>query len=176
MALRTSSRLFLRSPCSLRPIVAQQLYFSTSSPRRLLPVEATSATLTDVVLDDVTAATPSNSASGSESIRTRKVATQSKSRSLATPNATSKPSILPYHVSRTPSNKLPVYTDTRNGNTRKETIVRKIAGDPRPLRDAIKELLQVDVDRVWVGKVTGHVYVKGHHKPAIEKFLAEKGF
>lgn len=81
-----------------------------------------------------------------------------------------------YHVSRTPSNNLPVYHDTRNGGTRRETIIRKISGDPAPLRDAIRDYLGVAEDRVWVGKVTGHVYVKGHHKATVDRFLVERGF
>lgn len=71
---------------------------------------------------------------------------------------------------------MPVYTDIRNGKTRKETIVRKIAGDPKKLRDDLVQYLAIDEERVWVGKVTAHVYMKGHHKTKVEQFLAERGF
>jgi large subunit ribosomal protein L49 len=179
MALQSSSRSLYRSIWTSQSRACQRQHFSTSIPRYIETIQVETTAPSEAALSSPAVAsqpqtTSSQTANTLDSSSTLSEPTFSSSR---LPHDTSRTSsLLPYHVSRTPSNNLPVYTDIRNGKTRKETIIRKITGDPRPLRDAVRELLQVDTDRVWVGKVTGHVYVKGHHKPAIEKFLSGKGF
>jgi large subunit ribosomal protein L49 len=148
--------------------MAQRWRFSTSIPKQIETIKVDSTS-------------PSEAALSSSSYETHSQSSDTPTLSDAIPSSRFEPSqpsgsLLRYHVSRTPANNLPVYHDTRNGNTRKETIIRKITGDPAPLRDAIRDLLELKEDRIWVGKVTGHVYVKGHHKGVIEQFLAEKGF
>jgi large subunit ribosomal protein L49 len=172
MASHISTRALSRLVQASRYYSPQRLRFSTSTARRIETIQVGSTTSSEAALSSATVHAQSQSASSPQAPTLSEHAVSSNRSASA--EATSQ--LLKYHVSRTPSNNLPVYHDTRNGNTRKETIIRKIAGDPAPLRDAIRELLDVDAERVWVGKVTGHVHVKGHHKPAIEKFLAAKGF
>ncbi|KAF2433662.1 hypothetical protein EJ08DRAFT_560362, partial [Tothia fuscella] len=85
---------------------------------------------------------------------------------------------LPYHVSRTPTNNLPIYTDIKAGNTLRQTRIRKIAGDAQALRMELIKGLKLDPERekCEINGVTGHIIIKGWHKPRVEKFLIEKGF
>lgn len=74
---------------------------------------------------------------------------------------------LSYIVERTPSKNLSVYNDARAGGTRKQTVVKKIVGDSRALRDEIVEELQFPRDDVKINPVTGHVKIKvGHAVPS----------
>lgn len=54
------------------------------------------------------------------------------------------------------------------------TRIKKIDGDRHILRDELKSLLK-NSDCV-VNSVTGHIMIKGHHKPQVEKFLRERMF
>lgn len=67
---------------------------------------------------------------------------------------------LSYLVERTPSKLLSVYNDARAGGTRKQTVVKKIVGDARALRDELAEELQFPVDDVKINPVTGHIKIK----------------
>ena len=166
MALQASRRSISQFRSASRACSAQRWRFSTSAIRRIDAIKVDSTSPSEAPLSEASIHAQSQSPTLSD-VPTRAPSSRTEK----------SPSTLPrYHVSRTPSNNLPVYQDIRNGGTRKETIVRKLAGDAGSLRDELRILLGVEDERVWVGKVTGHVYVKGHHKPAIEKFLAEKGF
>lgn len=67
---------------------------------------------------------------------------------------------LTYLVERTPSKNLSVYNDARAGGTKKQTVVKKIVGDARALRDEIAEELQFPKDDVKINPVTGHIKIK----------------
>lgn len=67
---------------------------------------------------------------------------------------------LTYLVERTPSKHLSVYNDARAGGTRKQTVVKKIVGDARALRDELAEELKFPVDDVKINPVTGHIKIK----------------
>ncbi|SMR63829.1 unnamed protein product [Zymoseptoria tritici ST99CH_3D1] len=81
---------------------------------------------------------------------------------------------LPYFVSRSANNELPIYTLRKRGGNLKMTRIKKIDGDRHILRDELKSLLK-NSDCV-VNSVTGHIMIKGHHKPQVEKFLRERMF
>jgi large subunit ribosomal protein L49 len=83
---------------------------------------------------------------------------------------------LEYFVTRTKSNELPVYTDTKRGGNLKLTTVRKIDGNPEVLRDALRERPGLEGKRVVVNEVTKHVVIKGHVKPEVIDFLRERRF
>ncbi|TLD19492.1 Translation initiation factor [Venturia nashicola] len=86
------------------------------------------------------------------------------------------PQLLPYHVLRSRTRNLPVYLDWKAGGNLKQTQIRKIVGDTKTLsRDLAKEL-QIDPRLVTVGKVSGHVVIKGHFKQKVEAFLKARGF
>jgi large subunit ribosomal protein L49 len=54
------------------------------------------------------------------------------------------------------------------------TRIKKIDGDRSMLRDELKVLLKSS-DCV-VNSTTGHIMIKGHHKPQVEKFLRQRMF
>lgn len=83
---------------------------------------------------------------------------------------------LPYFVTRTPSNELPVYTLRKRGGNLKMTRVKKVDGRVETLREELRGVLGVGEKDVVVNGVTGHVMVKGHWKPVIERFLRERRF
>ena len=56
------------------------------------------------------------------------------------------------------------------------TRVKKVDGDRLKLRDALRIALGVAEKDAVVNSVTGHIMIKGHHKPKIEKFLRERQF
>ena len=81
-----------------------------------------------------------------------------------------KPS-LPFRVLRSAHGNLPVYSEIRNGGTRKVTIVRKYSGDVDALSEALRELCN--------SKVTpyhGRLEVKGRHNTIIGEWLTGLGF
>jgi large subunit ribosomal protein L49 len=91
------------------------------------------------------------------------------------PPATTTPQ-LTYHVSRTHTNNLPVYTDYKSGGSQKITMITKIAGDAQSLRADLEQLLKLDKKTCWVKPPAGHIILKGHHTTAVTKFLQGKGF
>jgi len=62
-----------------------------------------------------------------------------------------------YHVSRTASDKLPVYQDLKNGGNRRLTLVRKISGDSAALMRDLQQGLGLPRDKIKVNPVTRHV-------------------
>ncbi|OZJ06858.1 hypothetical protein BZG36_00219 [Bifiguratus adelaidae] len=80
----------------------------------------------------------------------------------------------PYFVRRTAGNALPVYTELKNGKTRRETIIRRIEGDAEKLRhDLMASFEGVAVQR---NPRTNHLIIKGWHTAEIREWLASKGF
>lgn len=56
------------------------------------------------------------------------------------------------------------------------TRVKKVDGDRLQLRDALRTALDVGEKDCVINSVTGHIMIKGHHKPGIEKFLRQRKF
>lgn len=83
---------------------------------------------------------------------------------------------LPYYVTRTPSNELPIYTLKKRGGNLRQTRVKKITGSIDALRDSLQQLLAVPEKECVINRVTNHVVIKGWHKPRIEEFLAARKF
>ncbi|KAJ2084217.1 mitochondrial large ribosomal subunit [Coemansia sp. RSA 988] len=80
----------------------------------------------------------------------------------------------PYYVSRTRFQSLPVYTDIRNGRTRKLTILRRIDGDLGALRTDISNAL--DEESVVLKTISRQLVIKGDRSTELRKWLTEKGF
>lgn len=98
---------------------------------------------------------------------------------LSTPTLPITPSIpelLPYHVSRSRTRNLPVYLDWKAGGNLKHTRIRKIVGNTKTLGEDLAKELQIDPGLVTIGKITGHIVIKGHFKEEVEAFLKAKGF
>lgn len=49
-------------------------------------------------------------------------------------------------------------------------------GNTKTLGEDLAKELQIDPELVAVGKVTGHIVIKGHFKEKVEAFLKAKGF
>uniref|UniRef100_A0A7S3XRT8 Large ribosomal subunit protein mL49 n=1 Tax=Heterosigma akashiwo TaxID=2829 RepID=A0A7S3XRT8_HETAK len=89
-----------------------------------------------------------------------------------TPPPATVPDGYPFTVTRTLKGKwLPVYTDIRNGRTKTFTIVRRIEGDPEPLRRDLSALTGARA----VARA-GRVEVPGNHVPRVRAWLAGLGF
>jgi large subunit ribosomal protein L49 len=80
-----------------------------------------------------------------------------------------------YHVSRSNSKNLPVYTDYKRGGNLHLTTVRKITGDMSALRDELRVYLNKKNEDVKINSLTGHVIIKGHHSAQIKTFLEARG-
>ncbi|PIA16568.1 hypothetical protein COEREDRAFT_81224 [Coemansia reversa NRRL 1564] len=80
----------------------------------------------------------------------------------------------PYYVRRTRFQSLPVYTEVRNGRTRKLTILRRIDGDLDALRTEISKAL--DEESVMVKAISRQLVIKGDRSTELRKWLTEKGF
>lgn len=80
-----------------------------------------------------------------------------------------------YHVSRSATKNLPVYTDYKRGGNLHLTTVRKITGDLSALRDELRVYLNKKNEDVKINSLTQHVIVKGHHKSEVQKFLETRG-
>lgn len=83
---------------------------------------------------------------------------------------------LPYYVTRTPSNELPIYHLRKRGGNLRQTRVKKISGSIDALRDALQTELAVPEKECVINRTTNHVVVKGWHKPKIESFLTARKF
>lgn len=83
---------------------------------------------------------------------------------------------LPYFVTRSRADELPIYTLRKRGGNLKMTRVKKIDGKREVLKDELRQLLRVPEKEVAINSVTGHIMIKGHWKPQIEKFLRERNF
>lgn len=56
------------------------------------------------------------------------------------------------------------------------TRVKKIDGNRVTLRNELRVLLGVEDKDAVVNSVTGHIMIKGHYKPQIEKYLRQRMF
>ncbi|KAK3070795.1 hypothetical protein LTR53_009829 [Teratosphaeriaceae sp. CCFEE 6253] len=83
---------------------------------------------------------------------------------------------LPYFVTRTPSNELPVYQLRKRGGNLKLTKVRKVDGDRAVLREELQGVLGLTEKDAVVNAVTGHVMLKGHWEKEVKVFLRERLF
>ncbi|KAK2596344.1 hypothetical protein N8I77_013240 [Diaporthe amygdali] len=111
-----------------------------------------------------------------EAASTSQSSTPPPSSSAAASANSTQPRQLSYLVERTPSKNLSVYNDARAGGTKKQTVVKKIVGDARALRDEIAEELKFPKDDVKINPVTGHIKIKGFHADKVQKWLEARGF
>ncbi len=81
----------------------------------------------------------------------------------------------PYHVERSASNFLPVYTDYKRGGNLHLTLVRKVSGDLKVLREELVAGLQKSEEDVNINWTTSQIVVKGHCKEEVEQLLSARG-
>lgn len=65
-----------------------------------------------------------------------------------------------YHVARTTTKNLPIYTDYKRGGNLKLTTIRKITGDLSALKEELKLYLRMKDEDVKINSLTQHVIVK----------------
>ncbi|KAF1973576.1 hypothetical protein BU23DRAFT_464401, partial [Bimuria novae-zelandiae CBS 107.79] len=80
-----------------------------------------------------------------------------------------------YHVARSSTRNLPIYSDYKRGGNLHLTTVRKITGDLSALRDELRVFLNKKNEDVKINSLTQQVIVKGHHVPQITQFLQARG-
>lgn len=83
---------------------------------------------------------------------------------------------LKYHVSRTHTNNLPIYKDSKAHGTLKLTLVRKITGDAHALKKDLIELLGVSPKDAAVVPPANYIKIKGVHDYRIQQHLLAQGF
>lgn len=83
---------------------------------------------------------------------------------------------LPYFITRTRNQELPVYHDRKRGGNLLVTYIKKVDGSLVALRNTIRDLLNVPEENVVMNERTRQVVIKGHYKQTIEKFLRERRF
>lgn len=66
----------------------------------------------------------------------------------------------PYFVHRTKSNNFPVYQRAARGGNLRQTLVRKVEGDIKALRDQLQQELNLDPKDVTINMLTKQVIVK----------------
>lgn len=78
-------------------------------------------------------------------------------------------------LTRTPSRKLPVYSEFKNQRTavRTLTVVRRIRGDVAAL---CRELQAIVGPEYPVQQKVGYIQIKGMHKPLLVEFFSSMGF
>jgi len=79
---------------------------------------------------------------------------------------------VPFKISRTLTNNLPVYHERRNAGSRKRTIVRKFQGNVEELSQELSALL--GGQKVY--HYTGKLEVDGFHETEIKEWLTKLGF
>ncbi|KAJ2787829.1 mitochondrial 54S ribosomal protein img2 [Coemansia interrupta] len=81
----------------------------------------------------------------------------------------------PYFVRRTRFQSLPVYRDTKNGKTRKLTVIRRVEGDLEALRTDLIQALGED-SQIAIKKISQQLVIKGDCTRGIREWLTKKGF
>lgn len=80
---------------------------------------------------------------------------------------------MPFQFSRTPTQQLPVYSDVRNGASRRVTVLRRYAGDVKELKDELRRLLGDDTK---IEEKMASLQINGHHVLKLKRWLRRLGF
>lgn len=123
-------------------------------PRQLLPQRTTTPSLSSVLLSRrYLSTTPNPTPEETTSLQT---STAEKPQPTKRP----RPTNLPFRVSRTPGNNLPVYELAKRGGNKKLTTIKKIEGDRMVFKEKLAEGLGLDLKKVAINSLTGHVTVQ----------------
>lgn len=151
--------------------IANQLSHNPSSPKSPLPVQQTRTFLAK--LSRKFPASTQSTRPPISPVEAEAPSTQAQTAPLQLTN-------LPYFVRRTPSNKLPVYLETKAGGTKRLTKIQKTEGDLEALKSDLAKALNLETGskkpEVTINSTTGHIIVKGWRKDEIQKFLIERNF
>lgn len=81
-----------------------------------------------------------------------------------------------YFVKRTKNSSLPVYTDFRNGGTRKLTIIRRIDGDVKSFMQDLQQALYLSAEDISLNRTNNNVIIKGIKLKQVMDWLESRGF
>jgi large subunit ribosomal protein L49 len=103
-----------------------------------------------------------------------------------TPPTTTTFHTLPYLITRTPSNKLPVYEHSKGGGTKHITVVRKLTGDLVALQEHLRQALELGgtfqdlkgrkKEYITINWTTRQIVIRGWRGAEISKWLELAGF
>ncbi|KAH9879814.1 hypothetical protein J1614_001838 [Plenodomus biglobosus] len=104
----------------------------------------------------------------------------SKSYSKSSSSRPTQPQPIPrtrpkYHVERSKTRNLPIYTDFKRGGNLHITMIRKVTGDLFALRDELRVVLCKKDEDVTINPLTSHIVIKGSHKAQVHEFLTARG-
>lgn len=136
-------------------MLGQTLLRRTATASRLLTLQKTPSALPSIRRITTT---PDSSSSSPSTAPPSSPAGLASSPHPSTPAAATRPP-RPYLVSRTPSLNLPVYNDSKRGGNKKLTILKKIEGDARALKDALRTELGLEEGQIKINHVTGHIEI-----------------
>lgn len=80
---------------------------------------------------------------------------------------------LPFQFTRTENQQLPVYSDIKNGHSRRVTVLRKYSGDVRELKDELARLLG---ESTKIEEHSASLQINGHHVLKLKRWLRRLGF
>lgn len=80
---------------------------------------------------------------------------------------------LPFQFARTTNQQLPVYSDIKNGHSRRVTILRKYSGDVRELKEELTRLLG---ENTTIEEHSASLQITGHHVLKLKRWLRRLGF
>ncbi|KAF2641255.1 hypothetical protein P280DRAFT_548993 [Massarina eburnea CBS 473.64] len=147
--------------------------FPTSTSPEASPSRAADLATAEAITEADSAQPPANLPNSEK--RTQK----KKTKVAISPAPSARTITLPppkYHVGRSSSKNLPIYTDYKRGGNLHLTTVRKITGDLGALRDELRLFLNKKNEDVKINSLTSHVIVKGHHVQEVSEFLTLRGF
>lgn len=80
---------------------------------------------------------------------------------------------MPFQFTRTPTQQLPVYSDIRNGASRRVTVLRRYTGDIKELKEELTRLLG---EEVKIEEKSASLQINGHHVIKLKRWLRRLGF
>jgi len=83
---------------------------------------------------------------------------------------------LAYYVGRTPSQQLPIYHAARRGGSLHQTLVKKIQGDIKALKEELQDTLNLEDKHITINHLNNSIIIKGWVKSEIAEFLRARHF
>lgn len=80
---------------------------------------------------------------------------------------------LPFQFARTKAHQLPVYSDIKNGYSRRVTVLRKYSGNVVEIKEELHRLLG---PQTKVEEHQGEIQINGHHVLKLKRWLRRLGF
>ena len=82
---------------------------------------------------------------------------------------------LPFHITRSRTNNIPVYVNVKGGGNKLVTSIRKVRGDLKELEKCVRNRIG-DEKHYQINELTNQLKVKGDYRAEISRMLKELGF